>query len=35
VAVRVEGNQVHVLLDDNSEELILAGFLKAIPGDFT
>jgi hypothetical protein len=28
VAVRVEGNQVHVLWDDNGEELILAGFLK-------
>jgi hypothetical protein len=35
VAVRVEGNQVHVLWDDNSEELILAGFLEAVPGEFT
>jgi len=31
VAVRVEGNQVHVLWDDNGEDLILAGFLEAIP----
>jgi hypothetical protein len=35
VAVRVEGNQVFVLWDDNGEELILAGFLEAIPGEFT
>jgi hypothetical protein len=35
VAVRVEGNRVHVLWDDNGEELILAGFLEAIPCEFT
>ena len=35
VAVRVEGNQVHVLWDDNGEELTLAGFLEAIPGELT
>jgi hypothetical protein len=31
VAVRVEGNQVFVLWDDNGEELIQMGFIEAIP----
>jgi hypothetical protein len=35
VAVRVDGNLVHVLWDDNGEEIILAGFIEAIPGEFT
>jgi hypothetical protein len=35
IAVRVEGGQVFVVWDDNGEELLLAGFLEAIPGEFT
>ena len=35
VAVRVEGNQVFVVWDDNGEELIQMGFIEAIPGEFT
>ena len=34
-AVRVEGNRVHVLWDDNGEELIAMGFIEAVPGEFT
>ena len=31
VAVRVEGTQVVVAWDDSGEELLLAGFIEAIP----
>jgi hypothetical protein len=35
IAVRVEGNLVFVRWDDNGEELLLMGFLEAVPGEFT
>jgi hypothetical protein len=34
VAVRVEGNQVFVIWDDNGEELIQMGFIEAV-AEFT
>ena len=35
IAVRVEGGQVFVRWDDGGAELLLMGFLEAIPGEFT